>query len=100
MAMAFRMQQMIYFCKDMKGMREFYSGVMGLAIIKNEMFPLEEWVELDGGAFKLCLHKAGKPGAERSRNKLVFWVDDVGKAREHLIGKKVKMGVHNHWAGI
>jgi catechol 2,3-dioxygenase-like lactoylglutathione lyase family enzyme len=100
MAMQFALKQMIYFCADMEAMTAFYAGVMGLKVIENDAFSLEEWVELDGGAFKLCLHKAGKPGAsERSRNKLVFEVPDVGKAREYLIAHGVAMGVHHHWEG-
>ena len=82
-------------------MRSFYSEVMGMAIVENNAYPLDEWAELDGKGFKLCLHRAGTPGSGSDKgNKLVFQVDDVGKAREYLVGRRVKMGTHHHWDQI
>src|SRR5690242_7971791 len=98
MAIKFDMKHLIYFCGDMKKMTEFYTGVMGLRIVPNAKYPVDEWVELDGGSFTLCLHKAGKAGSPpHNRNKLVFRVADVGKARAYLIKHGVKMGTHHHW---
>jgi catechol 2,3-dioxygenase-like lactoylglutathione lyase family enzyme len=97
----FRMKQLIYFCADMRAMREFYCAVLGLKLIENKLWPVEEWVELDGGGFKLCLHKAGSAGAKAgTKNKLVFWVEDVADARAYLVERGVKMGVHHHWGEI
>lgn len=99
--MQFRLNHIIYFCADMAAMTAFYTQVLGMEPIANAQFPPDEWLELDGGGFKLCLHKAGKPGSpERSRNKIVFLVDDVGAARDYLLSKKVKMGVHHKWPGM
>ncbi len=94
----FNLKHIIYFCKDMKTMTAFYTDVMGLKIIPNPTYPLNEWVELDAGPFKICLHKSGSPGsASGNKNKIVFAVDDVGQARDYLIANKVKMGVHHIW---
>lgn len=98
--MKFQLNHIIYFCADMAKMTQFYTEVMGLTPLPGE-HPAEEWLELDGGTFKLCLHKSGKPGsAPGNKNKIVFLVEDVGAAREYLISKKVKMGVHHHWGAI
>ena len=96
--MKFSIQSYIYFCKDMQSMIAFYSDVLGLKVSKRPRLPLEEWAELGGAGFKLCLHKAGKPGAPMNRNKIVFKVADVGAARTYLLGHGVKMGKHNHWS--
>ena len=82
----------------MKVMTDFYTDIMGLRVIKNSSFAPDEWLELGGQGFKLCLHKAGNPGCSgRNRNKLVFEVDDVGKARNYLVEKKVRVGKHHRW---
>jgi catechol 2,3-dioxygenase-like lactoylglutathione lyase family enzyme len=101
MSIQFDLKQIIYFCKDMAAMTAFYADVLGMRRVKNDVFPEDEWLELGGEGFKLCLHKAGAPGApEKSRNKLVFRVKDVGAAREHLIARGIKMGKHHHWSQI
>lgn len=97
--MKFRMLRYILFCKDMKGMAAFYSDIVGLKQSLRPGGSPAEWVELGGKGFRLCLHKAGKPGcAGRNRNKMVFEVDDVGAAREYLIEHGVKMGKHHQWS--
>jgi catechol 2,3-dioxygenase-like lactoylglutathione lyase family enzyme len=94
----FNLKHIIYFCKDMKAMTAFYTDVLGLKIIPHPTFSPDEWVELDAGSFKLCLHYSSSPGsAPGNKNKIVFAVDDVAQARDYLISKKVKMGVHHIW---
>ena len=101
MTINFELKSIIYFCKDMPGMLKFYTQVLGMRLVKNDTYPVDEWAELDGGGFRLCLHKAGNPGsAPHNRNKLVFKVADVGEARAYLIAQKVKMGTHFHWGTI
>lgn len=96
--MTFQFKQIIYFCKDVPALTRFYVDVFGMRPIENTTYPSDEWQELDGNGFRLCLHKSGKPGSPAgNKNKLVFAVDDVGAAREYLIKHKVKMGVHHHW---
>ena len=95
-----RINSLIYFCKDMQTMTTFYQDVMGLRAIRNDHYPADEWAELGGKGFRLCLHKAGNPGCPgRNRNKLVFEVDDVGKARDYLKKHKVRMGKLQQMAG-
>ena len=99
--MKFEIQSFIYFCNDMKTMVAFYTEVMGLKLTLRQGLAVDEWAELGGKGFKLCLHKAGKPGSPpKNRNKLVFRVDDVGAAREHLIENGVKMGKHHSWPNL
>lgn len=99
--MQFKTKHIIYFCADMKKMARFYTEVMGLRPLPHPEFTPDEWLELEGGSFNLCLHKSGKPGSlQGNKNKIVFAVEDVGAAREYLIGKGVKMGVHHHWGAM
>ncbi|MCW8131621.1 MAG: VOC family protein [Planctomycetota bacterium] len=96
--MRFKMQSYILFAKDMARMRRFYEGVLGLKAATRPPYPAEEWLELKGAGFKLCLHRSSAPGsAPGNRNKLVFRVDDVKQARAWLVSKRVKMGAHHHW---
>ena len=96
--MMFDIDGYIYFCNDMKTMVNFYTRIMGLRLTRETGFSVNEWAEFKGKGFKLCLHKAGKPGSPpRNRNKLVFEVTDVGAARDYLVQHKVKMGKHMIW---
>jgi len=87
--MKFELGSTIYFCKSVKAMITFYTTVMGLKLTGERDIPLEEWAELKGkGGFRLCLHKAGKPGSPlNNRNKLVFRVTDVAQARKYLLDR-------------
>jgi len=99
--MKFKIKSFIYFCKDMKAMSCFYADTMGLTVIPNPHFAPEDWLELGGGGFRLCLHRAEKAGsAAGNRNKSVFWVEDVAKARRYLLRKKIRMGGHMRWTEI
>jgi hypothetical protein len=99
--MRFKVQSYILFTGDMAGMRRCYVEVLGLKIAKNKRYPEDEWLELKGAGFKLCLHRANKPGSgSGNRNKLVFRIEDVKQARAYLISKGVKMGTHHHWPHI
>ncbi|MEO8665307.1 MAG: VOC family protein [Ignavibacteria bacterium] len=99
--MKFKLKQYIYFVKDMTSMRDFYVNVMGLKIIKNKFYPEADWLVLGGAGFKVCLHRSPEVGAQgNNRDKIVFAVDNVAKAREYLISKKVKMGKHHVWDEI
>lgn len=99
--MDFKLKQYIYFVKDMSGMRNFYVNTLGLKVMKNKLYSENEWLVLGGAGFKLCLHKSSDVGAVGSnKNKIVFAVDNVGKAREYLMSKKVKMGKHHVWDEI
>ena len=82
----------------MKIMFDFYTEVLGFKLIKDKDYHPEKWTRLKNGSFEICLHRSPKVGCEhRNKNKFVFQVDDVGKARDYLISKKVKMGKHHQW---
>ena len=96
--MIFKIHSYIFFCQDMAKMTAFYNHVLGLKIQKNRYYLPDEWVELGGSGFRVCLHRSPSPSFEgRNKNKLVFDVEDVGEARAHLIANKVKMGKHHRW---
>jgi catechol 2,3-dioxygenase-like lactoylglutathione lyase family enzyme len=44
--MKFKIKSAIYFCKNMAAMANFYTGIMGLRVIKNNHHPPDEWIEL------------------------------------------------------
>jgi len=99
--MKFKLKQYIYFVKDMAVMRNFYVNILGINIIKNKTYPENEWLELGGNGFRICLHHSSKPGLKgMNKNKLVFSVEDTGEARDYLISHKVKMGKHHIWDEI
>ena len=96
--MKFKFKRYIYFCQDMEKMLSFYRDTIGLKAKTNGIHDISEWVELGGAEFNLCLHRSPSPAFEgRNKNKLVFEVDDVARAREYLVSKKVKMGKHHFW---
>ena len=96
--MNFKLKSYIYFCQDMDKMITFYRDVFGLKVNTNGIHSLDEWAEFKGPGFSLCLHRSPSPAFQgRNKNKLVFEVDDVGKARDYLISNKVKMGKHHKW---
>ena len=96
--MKFKLKRYIYFCENMEKMTSFYGGLLGLKLKTNGTHSVEEWVELGGAGFTLCLHRSASPAFQgRNKNKLVFEVDDVAEARAYLISQKVKMGKHHFW---
>lgn len=96
--MQFQLNHIIFFCADVERMARFYVEVMGLRAIEESPYKREDWLKLEGGTFTLCLHKSGKPGSPSgNKNKIVFKVEDVGAARECLLGHGVKMGVHHRF---
>lgn len=100
-AMDFLLKHIILFCRDMGTMVDFYEHILGLRRVPTPEYSADEWVKYEAGTVGICLHKAGNPSSSPgNRSKLVFWVEDVAKAREYLISKKVKMGVHHHWPDI
>ena len=92
--MRFTVNRIIYFTNKMKTMTDFYRDVIGLKPIEDAEFAPTDWCEFDAGACTIALHK-GSPGTPASRNKIVFFVEDVAKTREALIARGAKMGKSN-----
>lgn len=53
MAFKLNLNWYIFLCADTKKMTGLQTSVIGLRLIPNKDFPLDEWVELDGGDFVL-----------------------------------------------
>jgi extradiol dioxygenase family protein len=92
LGMKFEIQSYIYFCKSVNRLADFYTQVLGLKV-GTSRYTKDEWVELEGEGFKLCLHSASKAGSPAgNRNKLVFKVGNVATGRDYLLEQGVKMG--------
>jgi predicted enzyme related to lactoylglutathione lyase len=92
----------ILFVKDMPRLTAFYGEAFGFKQLKNARYKETQWLELQAGkGFKLCLHKFPKPGSPSgNRNKLVFGVDDVSKARAALKGRGARLGDIKTYADV
>ena len=86
--------RIIYFTNKMKTMTAFYRDIIGLSPINDPEGDPSNFLEFDAGACTIALHK-GSPGTPASRNKIVFYTDDVAKTREELISRGAKMGTFN-----
>lgn len=83
-------KRFIIFTNQMKPMTEFYRDTLGLPVAENTVNPAE-FIQFDAGGFNIALHK-GAPGKPATRNKIAFYAKDVGKTREELLKRGVKMG--------
>ena len=92
--MQLALSRIIYFTNKMKAMTAFYRDTLDLSPIEDPDYAPSEFLEFDAGACTIALHK-GTPGTIASRTKIVFFVNDVGKTREELIRRGVKMGKFN-----
>jgi len=92
--MKLAINRIIYFTNQMKTMTTFYRDVIGLSPIDDSEGDPSNFLEFDAGACTIALHK-GSPGTPASRNKIVFFVDNVGETREELIRRGAKMGTFN-----
>jgi predicted enzyme related to lactoylglutathione lyase len=92
--MKLAVNRIIYFTNQMKTMTAFYRDVIGLSPIDNAESDPSGFLEFDAGACTIALHK-GSPGKPATRNKIVFFTDDVAATREELIRRGAKMGTFN-----
>lgn len=85
-----RLSEVIRYVEDVDRLTEFYTDVFGLEIAAGD--PDHGFVRLDTGDCSLCLH-AGRDGDRGEYPAtVVFSVDDVDAAREHLLDRDVEMG--------
>jgi predicted enzyme related to lactoylglutathione lyase len=90
--MKLSVKRIILFVKDMPTVAVFYRDVLGLATVESPDDP-KEWLEFAAGACTIALHHGGGETKGRSRPpKIVFYSDDVKKARAELIAKGAKLG--------
>lgn len=85
-----RLSEVIRYVEDVDRLTDFYTDAFDLEIAAGD--PDHGFVRLDTGACSLCLH-AGRDGElGEYPATVVFSVDDVDAAREHLLDRDVEMG--------
>lgn len=83
--------EVILYVEDVERMFDFYTDVFGLEVVEGQ--PEHGFVKLDVGGTSLALH-AGREGAlGLYAPKLVFEVEDISTARDHLLDHDVERGV-------
>lgn len=79
------LRRVILFVDDIAAMTDFYEQKLGLKVLTRD----ERWVDFDTGGARLALHAGvSNPG----RTKVCFYVPDIGKARQELVDRRVRMG--------
>lgn len=82
--------EIILFVRDMDDMLAFYTDVIGLDVAQGE--PEHGFVKLDTGDTMLCLHAGRESAVSDAEPKLVFEVEDLEAAVEHLEAHDVTLG--------
>jgi len=85
--------EIILFVQDMNSVVRFYRDVLGLNLKYPqglEDYSDEMWVEFDMGQTSLALH-GGAEHTPGTQHELVFWVENVARAREMIIAGGTKM---------
>ena len=85
--------EIILYVQDMNNVVRFYRDVLGLSLKYPqglEDYSDEMWVEFDMGETTLALH-GGADETPDTQHELVFWVDNVARAREMIIAAGTKM---------
>lgn len=82
--------EIILFVQDLDEMFTFYSDVLGLEVVEGT--PEHNFVKLDTGETMLCLHAGRQSDVDDAEPKLVFEVDDLDAAVEHLQAHDVPLG--------
>ncbi|MBK6911986.1 MAG: VOC family protein [bacterium] len=89
------LSEVILYVENMQEMVEFYRDAMGLTIAQPAGvtdFRRQEWIELDTGVCRLCLHSGGKRRVGQDSASIVFRVNDLEVARDELTERGVPMG--------
>lgn len=82
--------EVIVYVQDMERMLSFYTDVFGLEVTQGK--PEHGFVKLDVGTSALCLHAGREGELGQYAPKLVFEVDDLAEARDHLREHNVELG--------
>ena len=85
--------EIILYVQDMNSEVRFYRDVLGLPLKYPqglENYADEMWVEFDLGTTTLALH-GGADEAPDTLHDLVFWVENVARAREMIIAAGINM---------
>jgi catechol 2,3-dioxygenase-like lactoylglutathione lyase family enzyme len=87
--------EIILYVQDMQAQVRFYRDQLGLVLsYPQELvdYSQEDWVTFETGACTLALHSGGKRRQGEDAPKIVFGVDDIQAARDHLISHGFKAG--------
>lgn len=87
--------EIILYVRDMASQVSFYKEAFGLNVLYPshiDDFSAESWVTLDTGQCILALHAGGQGRLGSDAPKIVFGVDDIQNAREHLLSLAVEIG--------
>jgi catechol 2,3-dioxygenase-like lactoylglutathione lyase family enzyme len=79
--------EVIFYVQDMAAQVAFYRDAFGLEVIYPsdvDDFSNESWVTFDTGQCILALHAGGQGRLGADTPKIVFAVEDILSAREHL----------------
>lgn len=85
-----RLSEVIVYVDDVERMASFYGDVFGLSVSAGD--PEHGFVKFDTGACELALHHGGEEGVREDAPKVVFEVDDLDAARQHLAAHDVTLG--------
>ena len=83
--------RIILFVHDVLNCTEFYKNILGLKVVGK---PDPDWTELKAGNCCIALHRTGKKSNGKFYNniKIVFYKNNVKKAKELIEKKGIKMG--------
>lgn len=82
--------EVIVYVEDMDQMFAFYTDAFGLDVVEGA--PEHGFVKLDVDGTALALHEGRKGDLGRYAPKLVFEVEDLAAARDHLAAYDVELG--------
>ena len=87
--------EVILYVQDIQAQVRFYRDQLGLVVSfpqDQADYSQENWVTFETGTCTLALHSGGKLRQGEDAPKIVFGVDDIQVARDHLISHGVKIG--------
>lgn len=82
--------EIILFVQDMDQMLSFFTEVLGQDVVEGTL--AHNFVKLDTGDTMLCLHAGRESDVSDAEPKLVFEVEDLETAVEHLEAHDVSLG--------
>lgn len=82
--------EVIVYVEDMDRMFALYTDAFGLDIVEGA--PEHGFVKLDVGGTTLALHEGREGDISRYAPKLVFEVEDLAAARDHLAEYDIELG--------
>lgn len=86
--------EVVLYVKNMPAQVAFYRNVFGLQVTYpagQSDYSQEAWVTFDTGGCTLALHSGGQARVGEDAPRIVFTVDDIQAAREHLFIHRVKV---------